>query len=199
MPFPVTLSVETPPRIRRRRTVLMVILLPLHLAVLTVLAVVGAVMLAVSWLTIVVSGRHPDGLIRFWVGLIRYAARFNTHMLVLNTRYPPLRFDSSDDDPGGYTTRIDFEPHRGRRSRLGVLVRPVPALPLLVFLVAVWSARNWILFAVALPTLIVAGRWPDGLREVVVEMQAAEVRIGAYFVMLVDRYPPFDLTGLAGR
>jgi Domain of unknown function (DUF4389) len=41
--------------------------------------------------------------------------------------------------------------------------------------------------------VLITGRWPDGLRDLVVGFFRWTLRVNAYHMLLTDRYPPFSL------
>ncbi len=63
-----------------------------HYIVLAVLWIGGVVAIIIAWFAILFTGRYPQGLFRFVVGLIRWTDRVAAYALLLVTdAYPPFR------------------------------------------------------------------------------------------------------------
>ena len=60
---------------------------------IAVLAVIGAVVLAVT-------GRYPDSIFDFVMGMNRWCYRVLAYAALMRDEYPPFRFDSGGTDPG---------------------------------------------------------------------------------------------------
>jgi len=54
----------------------------------SILSVVGALVTAISWIVIIITGKHPKGMFDFLVKVHRYAVRFNAYLLLLTDTYP---------------------------------------------------------------------------------------------------------------
>ena len=65
-----------------------------HYVVLMLLGLAGVVLVALAWFAILFSGRYPQGIFGFLVGVCRWALRVNAYMFLLVTdRYPPFTLD----------------------------------------------------------------------------------------------------------
>ena len=63
-----------------------------HYIVLAVLGVLAIVVTILAWLLILVTGRYPQGLFEFVVGVLRWGTRVGAYAFLLTTdRYPPFR------------------------------------------------------------------------------------------------------------
>ena len=78
------------------------------------------------------------------------------------------------------------------RNRLSVLLRLIFLIPAAIFLVVIQiiGAISLILGVIA---VLFTGRWPAGLRRMVVGSQLVNLRVSAYRLLLTDQYPPFSL------
>jgi hypothetical protein len=66
-----------------------------HFVVLAVLWVAGFVAVVIAWFAIVFTGRYPEGLFRFVVGLVRWTDRVMAYAVLLVTDvYPPFRLSA---------------------------------------------------------------------------------------------------------
>jgi hypothetical protein len=112
-------------------------------------------------------------------------ARVLTYLALLRDEYPPF---------GGGTYPIAFDaPLQERQSRTSIFFRAILLLPhLLIFsfvLSLVWAAS----VTLAWFALLISGRYPEGLRRLVVGLNRWLLRIFAYALLLRGDYPPFSL------
>ena len=64
-----------------------------HWIILSVLSIVFLIVVVISWIAIIITGKHPRGLFDFLMGYSRWAARTTAYAFLLTTdRYPPFRF-----------------------------------------------------------------------------------------------------------
>ena len=64
-----------------------------HWIIVSILWYVFLIVVVISWITIIITGKHPRGLFDFLVGYSRWAARTTAYAFLLTTdRYPPFRF-----------------------------------------------------------------------------------------------------------
>jgi uncharacterized protein DUF4389 len=65
-----------------------------HYIVLVFLALAALVVVIIAWFAILFTGRYPQGLFDFVVGVMRWGNRVQGYAFVLITdRYPPFRLD----------------------------------------------------------------------------------------------------------
>lgn len=86
-------TLELPPADvpRDRLTVAFRVLLALpHLLVIWALGLAWALTTIVAWLAILFTGRYPEGLYRFGVGVLRWGTRLEAYLLLLTDAYPPF-------------------------------------------------------------------------------------------------------------
>lgn len=76
---------------RNRLTVLVRILLAIpHAIVLGLAWIVGFVVVLIGFFAVLFTGRWPDGLRSFVLGLMRWQLRFNSYFFLLHDEYPPF-------------------------------------------------------------------------------------------------------------
>ena len=64
-----------------------------HWIIIGILSYVYLIVLVISWIAIIITGKHPRGLFDFLVGYSRWAYRATAYAILLTTdRYPPFRF-----------------------------------------------------------------------------------------------------------
>lgn len=89
--YPAELRVERPDAPRDRLTVAFRIFLALpHLFVLWVLSCVWAFTTALAWVAILFTGRYPETLYGFALGVLAWSMRVEAYMLLLRDEYPPF-------------------------------------------------------------------------------------------------------------
>jgi hypothetical protein len=65
-----------------------------HYVVLLFLVIAAIVVVIIAWFAILFTGRYPQGLFDFVVGVIRWSIRVEAYALVLTTdRYPPFSLE----------------------------------------------------------------------------------------------------------
>jgi hypothetical protein len=182
-----------------------------HYIVLVFLWIAFAVVTVIAFFTIVVTGRYPRPLFSFNLGVLRWSWRvgYYTYSALGTDRYPPF---SLAEEPG-YPATLDIA-YPERLSRGLVLVKwwllaiPQYAIAAVFAGGAAYTATGgsgaWradalsggligLLVCFAAITLLVAGRYPRGLYDLVVGMNRWVLRVIAYAALMTDAYPPFRL------
>lgn len=168
---------------RSRPTVLFRILLAVpHAVWLTLWSAAVLVTALAAWVTALVTGRVPAPLHRFGAAYVRYATHVDAFVTVVGRRFPGFVGRS-----GSYGIDIEIDP-RAQQRRLGVLVRPLLALPALLLA----GTLSGVLLVVALLGwwyALVHGRMPEGLRNLGAACLRYGAQTSAYLLLLTDRYP----------
>jgi hypothetical protein len=178
-----------------------------HYVVLAFLWVAFVVLTLVAYGWVLVTGRYPEAIYEFNVGVLRWSWRVNFYgYQVLGTdRYPPFTLAEVPDYPAGITA--DGPP---AFPRWRPLVAWLLALPHLLLLAAfaggtyqVTRGEDVVVAApaglVTLAVLIVAiallftGRYPAGLYDLLTGIGRWAIRVIAYVALLSADYPPFRL------
>lgn len=93
-PYAVELDLDPPSSPRNRLTVAFrtILLIPhaLALAVLSIAWLFGTV---IAWFAIIFTGRYPESLYDFSVGMLRWSMRFEAYILLLHDAYPPFSLE----------------------------------------------------------------------------------------------------------
>jgi hypothetical protein len=106
----------------------------------------------------------------------------------LTDAYPPF---GGSDDPA-YPIRMQFTPLQ-RYSRLKAFFRPILAIPILILryvmnlLLEVGAFAAWIV-------IVITGKLPRGLFDLMVLANSYTARSDAYLFLLTETYPPFQDT-----
>ena len=181
-----------------------------HYIMLFFLWIAFAAVTIIAFFAILFTGRYPRPLFDFNLGVLRWSWRvaYYTYSALGTDRYPPF---SLAEEPG-YPATLDVA-YPERLSRGLVLVKWwLLAIPQYA-IVAVFaggaaytggSGHAWqadalsggligLLVCFAAITLLVAGRYPRGLYDLIVGMNRWVVRVIAYAALMTDTYPPFRL------
>jgi uncharacterized protein DUF4389 len=142
-----------------------------------------------AWVTILCTGRFPQGMYDFVVGYLRFYTRYCAYALLIVDDFPP--FDGGEHP--GYPVRVEFGPPASRYSRLKALFRLVLAIPIFIlqYVMQIW------LLVVAIGiwfVAVVTGRTPTGLSEAMHFPMSYYVRSTAYVYLITDAYPPISDT-----
>lgn len=176
---------------RSRLTVFFRILLAVpHAVWLTLWTVAVLVTTAAAWITALATGRVPSPLHRFGAAYVRYATHVGAFVTVVGRRFPGFVGRA-----GSYGIDVAIDPPRQVR-RLGILTRPLLALPALLLA----GALGNVLLAVAFLgwwSALWLGRMPAGLRNLGAACLRYSAQTSAYLLLLTDRYP--DATPVLAR
>jgi hypothetical protein len=185
--YPVTFEADYAER-RSRLTAFFRLLLVIPLAiVLYFYAIVAFFAIVIAWFAIVITGRYPKGLYDFVAGYNRAVARITAYGLLLVDPYPQW---GGSDDPG-YPVRMKFAAPLERYSRLKAFFRFILAIPILILryvinlLLEIGAIAAWFV-------IVVTGKLPRGLFDVMVLANSYTARSDAYLFLLTETYPPFQ-------
>jgi hypothetical protein len=187
MSYPVTFEVDYVER-RNRLTAFFRLLLVIPVAIwLYILAIVAYVAIVIAWFAIVITGRYPRGLYDFVAGVTRMLARVTAYAALLTDAYPPFGLGP---DPS-YPVRMDFDGPLERYSRLKTFFRALLSIPIVILryvinlLLEVGAFAAWVV-------IVITGRLPRGLFDVMVLANSYTARSDAYLFLLTETYPPFQ-------
>ena len=180
-----------------------------HFIVLAFLWAAFFLLSVVAFFAILVTGRYPEAIFDFNVGVLRWTWRvgFYTFGALGTDRYPPFTLDDVPDYPARLA--VDYP---GSLSRGLVLVKWwLLAIPqyLIVSVFAggggwlAWRGEHWawswggglvgLLVLIAGVALLFTGRYPRGIFDLVVGLDRWAFRVLGYAALMTDAYPPFRL------
>jgi hypothetical protein len=183
-----------------------------HYIVLAVLWIAFALVTVVAFFAILVTGRYPEPLFRFGLGVIRWNWRvqYYGYSALGTDKYPPFTLGEVPD----YPATLDIA-YPARLSRGLVLVKWwLLAIPHYLVVAALTTGLSWtsartgdpgtattwtapglltICVAIAAVALLFTTRYPRGLYDVVVGANRWAYRVLAYAALMTDEYPPFRL------
>jgi Domain of unknown function (DUF4389) len=196
MAYPVTFEADYVER-RSRLTAFFRLLLIIPLAiVLYFYALVAYIAIVIAWFAIVITGHYPKGLYDFVAGFNRALARITAYGLLLADPYPQW---GGSDDPG-YPVRMQFAGPLERYSRAKAFFRFILAIPIVILryainlLLEIGAVAAWFV-------IVITGKLPRGLFDVMVLANSYTARSDSYLFLLTETYPPFqdEQTRAAGR
>jgi Domain of unknown function (DUF4389) len=173
---------------RSRLTAFFRLILVIPVAIwLYLYAIVAAIAIVIAWFAIVLTARYPQGLYDFVASYTRFVARVTAYAALLCDPYPP--FGGAPDR--AYPVRMDFAGPLDRYSRLKTLFRIVIAIPLMILryviglLLEIGALAAWFV-------IVVLGKMPRGLYDLMVLANSYTARSDAYLYLLTETYPPFQ-------
>lgn len=200
---------------RDRFTVFVRLLLAIPLFVWVTLRGIAAFVVGfVNWLAVLIQGEVPSSLHDFVASYIRYATQVSAYVFLAANPYPWFRVQQD------YPVDIEIDPPV-RQGRWGGFFRLLLALPALVLASALgggfttgssggssWSASSneeslWYSASsfggataaaafLAWFAIVVQGRAPRGLRDLVAYALGYGAQAGSYLFLLTPRYPSSD-------
>ncbi len=191
--YPATFGVDHPERITNWKPLVQWLLAIPHYLVLNALSGLSQIVAIISWFAILFTGRLPAGLASAQHLYIRYSNRTYAYAAFLREEYPPFTFDTTAPDPGDYpNVRTDFTPQYEDRNRLTVAFRIILVIPHAIAL-TVLVLVAFVAVIIGVFVVLFTGHWSAGLRDFVMGVFRWGTRVGAYFLLLTDEYPPFSL------
>ncbi len=155
--------------------------------VLWVFGIIATIAVVIAWFAIVITGRYPQGLYDFVSGFNRFLARATAYAALLSDPYPPF---GGSPEPS-YPVRMEFAGPLASYNRLKTLFRIILAIPIAILryvmnlLLEVGAVAAWFL-------IVITGRMPRGLFDLMVLANSYMARSDAYLLLLTETYPPFQ-------
>ena len=210
--YPVHVDAHVDPNLSRWRWLFKWLLAIPHYFVLLFLWMAFPVLSVIAFFAILFTGRYPRGIFDFNVGVLRWTWRVSYYAYgALGTdRYPPFTLEERAD----YPAHLEIE-YPEQLSRGLVLVKwwllAIPHYLIVgLFLGGVgWAANDaagadggWtaggfgligLLVLFAAVVLLVNGRYPRAIFDLVLGLNRWVLRVAAYATLMTDVYPPFRL------
>jgi hypothetical protein len=187
MSYPVTFEVDYVER-RSRLTAFFRLILVIPVAiVLYVFEILACIAIVIAWFAIVITGRYPKALYDFVADFTRMLARVTAYAALLCDPYPPF----SGGPDGAYPVRMEFAGPLESYSRLRTFFRVLLAIPIAIMryvmniLLEIGAFAAWV-------AILITGKLPRGLFDVMVLANSYMARSDAYLFLLTETYPPFQ-------
>ncbi|MGD0455272.1 MAG: DUF4389 domain-containing protein [Solirubrobacteraceae bacterium] len=187
MSYPVTFEVDYAER-RSRLTAFFRLILVIPLAIwLYLYGILAYIAIVIAWFAIVITGRYPKALFDFVAGFTRSLARVTAYAALLSDPYPPFGGGPDAD----YPVRMEFAGPLESYSRLKTFFRPLLAIPIVILryvmnlLLEIGAFAAWVV-------IVITGKLPRGLFDVMVLANSYMARSDAYLFLLTETYPPFQ-------
>ena len=207
---PVLLEARLDPDLSRWTWLVKWILAIPHAIVLVFLWLAFVVLTVVAFFAILATGRYPRAIFDINVGILRWTWRvgFYAFTAIGTDRYPPFTLADTD-----YPARLDIAYPRTLSRGLVLVKSWLLALPHLIVVGVLTTGIIWwvyepvaggasvrigggvigILVVVAGIALVVSGRYPAVLFDLIIGLNRWVYRVIAYVALMRDEYPPFRL------
>jgi hypothetical protein len=185
--YPVTFEADYVEQRNRLTTFFRLILMIPAAIVLYVFLIVAYIAIVIAWFAIVLTGHYPPGLYKFVADVNRFLARVTAYGVLLTDVYPPF---NGAADPA-YPVRMEFSGPLESYSRLKTLLRVILAIPIMILryvmglLLEIGAFAAWVV-------IVVTGKMPRGLFDLMVLANSYTARSDAYLFLLTESYPPFQ-------
>jgi hypothetical protein len=187
MSYPVSFEVDYVER-RSRLTAFfrLIVVIPVAI-VLYVFGILAYIAIVIAWFAIVITGQYPKALYDFVANFTRMLARVTAYAALLADPYPP--FGGGPDS--AYPVRMEFAGPLEHYSRLKTLLRLLLAIPIAIMRYAMNILLEIGAFA-AWVVIVITGKLPRGLFDMMVLANSYMARSDAYLFLLTETYPPFQ-------
>ena len=185
MSHPVTFEADyVEPRSRLTTFFRLILGIP-HIIVMAFYGFAAVVVVFLAWFALLFTGRWPRGMYDFVAGFLRYSTAVNGYLYLLTDVYPPF-----GPDVDAYPVRLNIAPPKEEYDRLKVLFRIILAIPPYIISYAMQIVAQ-IGALLAWFAIVVLGRQPKGLQEMIVLGLSYQQRAYAYMALITEDWPPF--------
>jgi hypothetical protein len=192
IPYPAQLDFQGTRQIARWRPLVQWLLAIPQLFIAYALSMLRAVLILISFCTVVFTRHIPRTLFDAIAMTFRYEWRATSYALFLHDDYPPYDFQPTAIDDGADPHTLVTFAYPGQLSRWQPLVKWLLAVPHYLVLAALGVAAIVVVIA-GFFAVVFSGEYPQGLRDFLVGVYRYNLRVQAYAGLLTDRYPPFSL------
>ena len=187
MSYPVTFEADFAERRNRLTAFFRLILVIPLVIVLFLYGILASFAILFAWFAIVFTARYPKGLYDFVAGYLRLLARVTAYAALLSDPYPPF---GGAPDPS-YPVRMEFAGPLDPYSRAKTFFRIILAIPIVIvryamhILLEIGAVGAWVV-------IVITGKMPRGLFDLMVLANSYMARSDAYLLLLTETYPPFQ-------
>ncbi len=161
-----------------------------HYFILCFLTIAFYVVWIIAFFAILFTGKYPQGLFDFNVGVLRWWWRvlFYSYQALATDKYPPFSLDPDPDYPADLEVAYPEKLSRGLIWVKWWLL----AIPHYI-IIEVFNDLNGILVLISGIILLFTGRYPQDLFKIIIGLNCWSFRVMAYASLMTDEYPPFRL------
>jgi len=140
-----------------------------------------------AFFAVIVTGRFPEGIFNFLVGVGRWGARLGAYFCLLTDRYPPFSTAVTPEDTVVYDLAY---PEQGV-DRWRPLVQWLLILPYHL-IAAILGYLVGLVSLIAFFTILFTKKIPQGLFDMALNGIRWQARSNVYGAFMVTKYPPFE-------
>ena len=186
--YPIHLAVDYPEAPLNRLTTFFRLITMIPMVVVVELVSEGGILFLPSLLMILFRQKYPRWWFDWNFALLKFQNRVSAYVLLLRDEFP-----STDEDQAVHLD-LPYPDVQADLNRWLPLVKWILAIPHYIILVFLWIALI-VAVIIAWVAILFTGRYPAGLFDFVVGVMRWSIRVIAYaFVLVTDRYPPFNLS-----
>jgi hypothetical protein len=157
-----------------------------HYFCLFFLGLASFVVILIAFFAVLFTGRYPEGMFNFVVGVHRWGWRVAAYVYLLTDEYPPFTLEDVPDYPARFT--VDYPEHIDNWRPLVQWLLIIP-----FFIVAyVLTYLSLVLVFFAFFTILFTKQFNEGMFKLVVNALRWAARANTYEFWLVEEYPPFE-------
>jgi Domain of unknown function (DUF4389) len=172
---------------RNRLTVFFRLLLAIpHLIWFALWGIIALLALVANWFATLFAGRSPTGLHNFLATYLRYQTHVYAYVLLIADPFPGF------GGQPGYPIDLEVAPPE-RQNRWTVAFRLILIIPA-YFIASIMQSLNRILAIFSWFVALIMGRLPEGMRNFAAFALRYEQQTAAYFYLLTQRYPSFNIS-----
>lgn len=159
-----------------------------HMLIVGILGYAIALVTVIAWVAILITGKYPEGMLKFVVNFQHWQSRYNGYLYLLTGEYPPFALSADDS----YPIRMTGEGAAEGRNRLTVFFRIFMIIPhvIVLYFLAIALAVVWVISWFA---ALFTGSVPAGMHTFMTGCLRWTTRVTNYAFLLNDEYPPFSL------
>jgi hypothetical protein len=149
----------------------------------------AAILQFVAFWVVLFTGRYPQSMYEFQVGLLRWQLRLNARLFNLSDGYPAFGINAEDE-------YVEFEmPYPEKLSRGLLLLRLFFGwLYIMIphgFLLFFRAIATYVIVFLAWWIVLFTGKYPMSFHEFVTGFLRWNIRLSLYMAFMTDTYPPF--------